>query len=98
MTIGYFGHKSRVLLGFILAPLAPGCAVAVAFAVHNTDTDRGGSLAFVIGLSAVLGYPIALLIGFPSYVLMNRFGCGTPSSLWRRRGSVRLPRWRYRSR
>jgi hypothetical protein len=71
-------HKSRTLIGFTLAPLVPGCAFAIAFVILHTGTDWSGSFFFLIGLSAVLGYPVAFLIGVPLYILMNHFGWVRP--------------------
>lgn len=58
-------------MGFIIAPISPGIMVVVAVeGLHSANT---GTIWF-LGLIAVLGYPIAFVLGVPFYLMLRRYG------------------------
>jgi hypothetical protein len=65
----------RTVLGFVIAPIAPGMLVVVLTMLRagsDALSARGFSgSAWIIGLSAVLGYPIAIVLGLPLHVFFR---------------------------
>lgn len=56
----------RTLLGFIIAPIALGLVIAVFSGLASGSPSFG----FVI-ISALLGYPIAIVVGVPMYLFLR---------------------------
>jgi hypothetical protein len=66
----------RTILGFLVAPIAPGVLAVVLAALVRPGVDplalaKLGQAAWVIELSALLGYPIAIALGVPLYILFR---------------------------
>jgi hypothetical protein len=65
----------RTIVGFLVAPIAPGvlAVVLATLAVGSVALSPRGlsGAAWIIGLSAVLGYPIAIAFGLPLYVFFR---------------------------
>lgn len=66
----------RTILGFLVAPISPGVLAVVLTALLRAGLDplalnRLGQAVWVIELSALLGYPIALALGVPLYILFR---------------------------
>jgi hypothetical protein len=65
-------HKSfRIVFGFLLAPLIPGILLALGACIHP-DGYLDSEIPFLISMSALLGYPVALALGVPLFFLMKR--------------------------
>jgi hypothetical protein len=69
----------RTILGFLIAPLSPGLLAVILAAPFRAETAVSGPRGFseavwIIGLSAVLGYPIAVVFGVPLYVFFRSRG------------------------
>lgn len=69
----------RTVLGFLVAPITPGLLaviLAAPFRVGATGFGLRGlsEAAWIIGLSAVLGYPVAAIFGAPLYVFFRSRG------------------------
>jgi len=66
----------RLILAFGIAPLVPGLMIALAgsifFVVTGTRVDPRDFFGLT-AVSAVLGYPVALLLGAPSYIVLRTF-------------------------
>ncbi len=62
---------SRALVGLAVAPIAPGIFAAVA---ESFLPGVGVGASFFIGIAAVAGYPVALLVGLPIHILCERRG------------------------
>jgi hypothetical protein len=58
----------RVLLGLLIAPLAPGVIALLGAVVAFPFETR------TFALASALGYPVALVVGAPLYVLFRRKG------------------------
>jgi hypothetical protein len=64
----------KTIVGFLLAPISPGVLVAIAVAPFRFPTLGHWELdeaIFLIKLSAMLGYPVAFVIGLPLYGLFR---------------------------
>lgn len=61
----------RIVLGFLLAPLAPGMLVDF---IATVEVWPYGWARFGIATAAVLGHPVALLFGVPAYLFFQRRG------------------------
>jgi len=67
----------RTILGFLLAPISPGLLVAIvaivaaAFWFPTLGYRQLYEAIWLIKLSAILGYPVALAIGLPLYGLFR---------------------------
>jgi len=61
----------RLIVAFLVSPLAPCALTAIFTAVRNGDP-----LAIPIAtlLYAIFAYPFALVLGVPAYLVMSRFG------------------------
>ena len=69
----------RTVLGFLVAPISPGLLAVILAAPFRIGAVGFGlrelsEAAWIIGLSAVLGYPIAVVLGVPCYVLFRSRG------------------------
>jgi hypothetical protein len=69
----------RTILGFLVAPLSPGLLAVLLAAPFRTGTAGYGArdlseAVWIIGLSAALGYPIAVVFGVPLYVFFRSHG------------------------
>jgi hypothetical protein len=69
-TVAWF----RTALGFFVAPISPGVLAVVLGAAFRGGLDPFAPSAlagakWIIGLSALLGYPIAIGLGVPLYIL-----------------------------
>ena len=68
----------RTALGFVLAPLVPGIlAVTLVLPFELSATGIGhrqiAESVWIVGLSGLLGYPIALIFGLPAYLVLKHF-------------------------
>jgi hypothetical protein len=64
----------RTILGFLVAPISPGVlAVLLTAPFHGSDAFSRDvpAAVWIIGLSAVLGYPTAIAFGVPFYILLR---------------------------
>ena len=66
----------RTALGFVLAPLVPGIlAVTLVLPFELSATGIGhrqiAESVWIVGLSGLLGYPIALIFGLPAYLVLK---------------------------
>lgn len=60
--------SSRTILAFLIAPISFGALLAILLAFS-------GTISFVVlGLAVVIGYPITLFLGLPTYLLLQRIG------------------------
>ena len=69
----------RTVLGFLIAPLSPGLLAVILAAPFRVGAVGFGlrelsEAAWIIGLSAVLGYPVAVVFGAPLYVFFRSRG------------------------
>ena len=69
----------RTILGFVVAPIFPGLLAVILAAPFRAGTTGVGlrelaEAAWIIGLSAVLGYPTALVLGVPLYFFLGSRG------------------------
>jgi hypothetical protein len=69
----------RTIVGFLVAPISPGVLVVVVAVLLGFGSDafatRGlAGAAWIVGLSAVLGYPVAFALGLPLYILFRWCG------------------------
>jgi hypothetical protein len=69
----------RTILGFLIAPITPGLLAVILAAPFRVGASGFGlrelsEAAWAIGLSAVLGYPIAVVFGVPLYVFFRSRG------------------------
>lgn len=60
---------ARTVVGFAIAPVVPGALLAAALLAHN---EKEAASVFLAGL--YLGYPIALLLGLPAHLVLQRNG------------------------
>lgn len=63
-------------IGFLVAPISPGLlAVAISLIFRAASSSIGArevsEAAWLIGLSAVLGYPTAIILGVPAYLVLK---------------------------
>jgi len=62
------GRVARTIVAFLVAPLAPGLLTAL------PDLVRGDPMAWwYLGFAAKAGYPIILVLGLPTYLLLRRW-------------------------
>ena len=78
------GLRKRVILGFVIAPLAAPIAFDVMTGVESLGSGASPSLGvlgalFLVGYMAPYAYLATLLIGAPAYLLLRRYGT---LSLW----------------
>jgi hypothetical protein len=69
----------RTVLGFLVAPITPGLLAVLLIAPFRIGAAGFGlrevsEAAWVIGLSAILGYPVAVVFGGPLYVFFRSRG------------------------
>jgi uncharacterized membrane protein len=69
----------RTVLGFLVAPLSPGLLAVILAAPFRVGAVGFGprelsEAAWIIGLAAVLGYPVAVVFGAPLYVFFRSRG------------------------
>ena len=69
----------RTIVGFLVAPIAPGLLAVILAAPFRAGTGVFGlrelaEAAWIIKLSAALGYPIAIVLGAPLYVFFRSRG------------------------
>ncbi len=69
----------RTVLGFLIAPISPGLLAVILAAPFRVGATGFGlrelsEAAWIIGLSAVLGYPVAVVFGAPLYVFFRSRG------------------------
>jgi hypothetical protein len=69
----------RTVLGFVIAPITPGLLAVMLAAPFRVGATGFGlrelsEAAWIIGLSAVLGYPVAVVFGAPLYVFFRSRG------------------------
>ena len=69
----------RVLLGFFVAPISPGLLAVLLAALLRVGASGFGvrelaEAAWIIGLSALLGYPVAVVFGGPLYIFFRSRG------------------------
>ncbi len=65
----------RTLLGFLIAPISPVLVMGI-FGVFRIGATGFGprelsETAWIVGLAAVLGYPVAFIFGAPLYVFLR---------------------------
>lgn len=60
----------RTLIGFLVGPIAPGLLLAALALVTGSPLY----VDFALGMSAQIGYPVALLFGVPTYFFLRRKG------------------------
>lgn len=65
----------RTLLGFLIAPISPVLVMGI-FGVLRTGAIAFGArelseTAWMVGLAAALGYPVAFIVGAPLYVFLR---------------------------
>jgi hypothetical protein len=65
--------KYRIFWGFLLGPLTPGILGAI-YAIINPGPYSNNVAGLNIFLSALIGYPIALVLGIPIFFMMQRYG------------------------
>lgn len=61
----------RILLGFLVAPIIPGVMVE---ALTLIRLRTFGWIGMGVELAAFFGYPVALILGVPLYLLFRRLG------------------------
>ncbi len=64
--------SSRTILAFLIAPISFGFLLAILTAFSGTIS------IVIVGLAVVVGYPIALILGLPTYLLLQRIGAKGP--------------------
>ena len=79
-----YGLRKRVILGFVIAPLAAPLAFDLMTGVESLGRGASPSLGvlgavFLVGYMAPYAYLATLLIGAPAYLLLRRYGT---LSLW----------------
>jgi hypothetical protein len=77
---------ARVILGFVLAPhagvpilLVSACSDSASFL--RCIADSGDVFLFLAWLAALCGYPFAVLVGIPAFVVLRRHGLLRPIPL-----------------
>lgn len=66
--------KVRLIFGFLMGPLIPGLLGAAYSALSSFGSFSVDALMIFLWIAAILGYPIALLVGIPLYCLFRRRG------------------------
>ncbi len=64
----------RLVLAFVIAPLVPGLLIALvgsSFFIERGSRIEPQDFYGLTAVSAVIGYPVALILGAPSYVLLR---------------------------
>jgi hypothetical protein len=73
--VGDTAQTGRLVLAFAIAPLIPGLLIALAgstfFVVTDTRVDPRDFFG-ITAVSAIFGYPVALILGAPLYVLLRK--------------------------
>jgi len=69
----------RTIVGFLVASISPGLLAVILAAPFRAGTNFFGSkelaeAAWIIKLSAALGYPVAIVLGVPLYVFFRSRG------------------------
>src|SRR5690242_19709560 len=69
----------RTVLGFLIAPITPGLLAVMLAAPFRVGASGFGlremsEAVWMVGLSAVLGYPVAVVVGVPLYVFFKSRG------------------------
>lgn len=69
----------RTVLGFLVAPITPGLLAVILATPFRVEATGFGlrelsEAAWIIGLSAALGYPVAVVFGAPLYVFFRSRG------------------------
>jgi hypothetical protein len=69
----------RTIGGFLVAPISPGLLAVILVVPFRVGTDVFGprelaEAAWIIKLSGILGYPIAIVLGVPLYVFFRSRG------------------------
>jgi uncharacterized membrane protein YcfT len=69
----------RTVLAFLIAPITPGLLAAILAAPFHVGATGFGlrelsKAAWIIRLSAMLGYPVAVVFGLPLYVFLRARG------------------------
>lgn len=69
----------RAVLGFLVAPITPGLLAAILAAPFRIEAIGFGlrelsEAAWIIGLSAVLGYPVTVVFGVPLFIFLRSRG------------------------
>lgn len=59
----------RTILGFLVAPVSPGLLIVILAAVFGFGKSDEG--IWIIKLSGMLGYPIAIVLGVPLYIFFR---------------------------
>ena len=62
----------RVILGFLVAPISPGLLIVILGVVFGFG--KSGEGMWLIKLSGMLGYPIAMVLGVPLYIFFRSRG------------------------
>jgi hypothetical protein len=62
----------RLVLGFLVAPVFPGLLIALLAVIFGFGKSDEG--IWVIKLSGMLGYPIAIVLGLPLYFFLSSRG------------------------
>lgn len=62
----------RTALGFLVAPIFPGLLIVILAAVFGFG--KSGEGVWLIKLSGMLGYPIAIVLGVPLYIFFRSRG------------------------
>lgn len=62
-------QRIREIAGFVVSPPMPALIAAVCIAPFAPE--KFGEFAWLIGLAAILGYPIAAIFGLPLYLLLR---------------------------
>lgn len=60
--------KMRFVLGFLVAPLVPG----LLFAIHDLFNSSPIGMGWYLKLAALIGYPLAIILGIPLYHIIFR--------------------------
>ncbi len=61
--------RLRTILGFLVAPVSPGLLIVILAAVFGFG--KSGEGIWIIKLSGMLGYPIAIVLGVPLYIFFR---------------------------
>jgi hypothetical protein len=69
---------SRVIIGFLVAPIAPSLLIVIPAAILGFG--KVSESVWLVGLSGLLGYPIAIVLGVPLHMLFQRRGWSGPAT------------------
>lgn len=69
----------RTILGFVIAPISPGLLAVILAASFRVEATGFGlressEAVWIVGLSAALGYPVAVVFGAPLYIVLRSRG------------------------